>query len=46
MWTKALKGTALLGDLLVVILGEVDPLEVPVETTLRRGGVKIPEEGV
>ena len=45
-WTKALKGTALLRDLLVVMLGELDPLEVPAETRLLRGGVKIPEEGV
>ena len=45
-WTKVLRGTALLGVELVVMLGELDPLEVPAETNPFIGGVRIPEEGV
>ena len=36
----------MLGDLLLVMLGELDPLEVPAESSSLAGGVKTPEEGV
>jgi hypothetical protein len=45
MWTKAVRGTALLKVELVLVLAELDPVVV-VEAKAFAGGVSTPEDGV
>jgi hypothetical protein len=46
IWVKALRGTALLGVELVLVLAELDPVALVVVANAFAGGVRIPDEGV